>query len=601
MMTGPIDRHAIAELRRTLRLSWGLAPGWNAAALGMALVQGLLPPAALWTLKLLVDAVAGTAGSGDGGLFWRSVLPLTMLAGGLALLESTARGLAGFLGQAQSQAVGDAVADRVHRAAAHLDLSFYERPDTHDALHRAQREAPQRAAALSGKLVAVSRSALSLSAVAVLLAGQAWWAALALAAAALPAIGIKLRFARRYHDWERRQTERERQSWYHHWVLTDPGHAAEVILFGLNPFLARRYRRLRLALRLGRLKQFTRRWAGELAVLALSLAAVYGSLALMAYRTVTGAATLGALVMFFQALQRGGWYLQDIMSGLAGMYEDSLFAGALPELERLAEGGTQAGRAVVRSADRGTIRLEAVGFRYPCGDRWALRDIRLDLRPGEVVALTGPNGSGKTTLVKLLCRLYDPTAGRITVAGTDLRDLDPGGWRGRVSALFQEPVRYNMNAGRNISASRLERGFDDVAVASAAAAAGADRVIAALPETYRTVLGHWFAQGHDLSSGQWQKLALARALFRSADLLVLDEPTAGMDAGSATAILGTLGALLKDRTAVIVSHHAAVLRLAGTICVLDQGRIVEQGSHAQLVASGKWYAGLFGERHGAGG
>ncbi|MCU0606668.1 MAG: ABC transporter ATP-binding protein/permease [Candidatus Edwardsbacteria bacterium] len=581
-----------------LRLSWALAPGWNAAALGMALVQGLLAPAALWTLKLLVDAVAAAAASGDAALFWKSVLPLAALAGGLALLEAAARSVAGFVGQAQSQAVGDAVADRVHRAAARLDLSFYERPETHDALHRAQREAPQRAAALAGKLVTMARSALSLAAVAILLAGQAWWAALALAAAALPAIGIKLKSARQYHEWERRQTERERQSWYHHWVLTDPGHAAEVILFGLNPFLARRYRRLRLALRLGRIRLFTRRWVGELAVLALSLAAVYGSLALMAYHAVAGTVTLGALVMFFQALQRGGGYLQDITSALAGMYEDSLFTGALPELERLAERGAKAGRPVSRPADRGIIRLECVGFQYPADDRWALRDIRLALRPGESVSLAGPNGSGKTTLVKLLCRLYDPTEGRITFAGTDLRDLGPGDWRGRVSALFQEPVRYSMSAGRNISASRPQRGFDDAAIASAAMAAGADRMIASLPDAYRTVLGHWFARGHDLSSGQWRKLALARALFRPAELLVLDEPTAGMDAESATAVLETLAVLLRDRAAVIVSHQPEVLRLAGTICVLDQGRIVEHGGHAQLVSCGTWYAGLFGGRPG---
>ncbi len=581
----------VVRLARTLRLVWRLAPGWNAAALGLALVQSLLPLASLYALKLLVDAVAAAAVTGEAAQFWRPVLPLAVLSAVAALLEAAGRSAAGHVGQSQAQAVGDAVADRIHRAVAGLGLASFERPDTHDALHRAQREAPQRAAALSGDLVALLRSALSLAAVAALLAGQAWWAALALFIAAVPAVGIKLGFARRFHAWERRQTVRERQSWYHHWMLTDPGHAAEVILFGLNPMLARRYRRLRLALRLGRLKLFTRRWAGEIAVLSLSLAAVYGSLALMAHQAVTGAATLGSLVLLFQALQRGGGYLQDALAGLAGIYEHGLFAAALPELLDLAERGGAAVRATAVPS-RGIIRLEGIGFQYPSGGRWALRGIDLELRPGEILALTGPNGSGKTTLVKLLCRLYEPSEGRITAGGADLRDSDPAAWRGRVSAMFQDHVRFNMTAGRNIAISSPERGFDDAAIRRAAEAAQADRIISALPQQYRTVLGHWFARGHDLSRGQWQRLALARALFRPADLLVLDEPTSGMDAESAAAVLETLGTLLKGRTAVIVSHQPAALRLAGMIFVLDGGRIAERGSHESLSAAGGRYAAL---------
>lgn len=588
-------KNTTAMLPRAIRLVWNLGPRWNAAALGMALVQSILPLASLYALKLLVDAIAEALRTGTPALFWISVLPLAILAGVSALLEAAGRSLAGYIGQAQAQAVSDGIADRIHRTTGRLDLSFYERPASHDALYRAQQESPQRSAALVDDLIRTVRGSLSLAAMVGLLLGLGWWAALLLFLAALPGIALKLRYSEKLFRWEKEQTGRERQSWYYHWMLTDAGHAKEVILFGLNPWFSRKYRRLRQALRLGRLKIFSRRWIGELVVLALSLAVVYGALVVMAFRAVQGAITLGALVMFFQVLQRGSGFLQDIMSGLAGLYEENLFLGALFSfLDLKPEGKRPAALAVDSMPDDSIIRFERVGFRYPAGDSAALSDIDLELRPGETIALVGANGSGKTTLVKLLCRLYDPSSGRITAGGTDLRDLDPEGWRGRISALFQDHVRYNLSAGQNIAISDNRSAFDNDSIRLAAARAGAAQAIESLPEQYRTVLGHWFSKGYDLSHGQWQKVALARALFRPADLLILDEPTSAMDAASAALVLETLREFLKGRTAVIVSHSFPAVRLARTICVLERGRIVERGSHDNLIGANGRYAGMFG-------
>jgi ATP-binding cassette subfamily B protein len=324
---------------------------------------------------------------------------------------------------------------------------------------------------------------------------------------------------------------------------------------------------------------------------------IYGALVVMAFQTVQGAITLGALVMFFQVLQRGSGFMQDIMSGLAGLYEDNLFLGPLLDfLAPQSEVGRPAGYAVSSMPAESIIRFERVGFCYPAGEKPALADIEFELRPGDTVALVGANGSGKSTLIKLLCRLYDPSTGRITVGGTDLRELDPGAWRGRISPLFQDHVRYNASAELNIGISDRRAAGDGGAIRRAAEWAAADSMIEALPEKYRTVLGHWFSKGYDLSHGQWQRVALARALFRPASLLILDEPTNALDAASAALVLDSLREVIAGRTAVIVSHSFPAARLARTILVLDQGRIVERGSHDELLAANGRYATLFKEQ-----
>ncbi|HTY09274.1 MAG TPA: ABC transporter ATP-binding protein [Candidatus Edwardsbacteria bacterium] len=585
---------------RALKLVWALAPRWNAASLAMVVLQSALPLAGLYALKLLVDAIAAAVRAGQPALFWSAVLPLLVIVAGLALLEAAARSLAGFIGQAQSQAVSDGIADRIHAQSAALDLEYYESPSYYDALHRAQQESPYRSASLVGNLVRLGQGALSLAAMLGLLFGLGWWAGALLFLAALPGIALKMRFSRKFFAWEREQSQRERQSWYHHWMLTDAGHAKEIRLFGLGPWLALRYRRLRRALRLGRLRIFSRRWLGDLAALTLSLAVIYGTLVLLASQAVRGAITLGSLVMYFQVLQRGGTFLQDIIASLAGLYEDNLFLSGLFEFLDLAPKiRAMPGAQPLSPARRETITFERVGFAYPASDRPVLSDIDLEIGPGRTIALVGANGSGKSTLLKLLCRLYDPTAGAIRTGQRDLRDIDPMYWRQGISALFQDHVRYNMTAAQNIAVSDHGRAYHEERIAAAARSAGAAAMIESLPQQYRTVLGHWFARGHDLSFGQWQKLALARALFRPAGLLLLDEPTSAMDAESESQVLASLRELLPGRTAVIVSHRLAVARLAQTICVLENGRIAEAGGHQELVQRGGIYARLFRQQSAA--
>jgi len=558
------------------------------------LVQAALPLAALYLMKLIVDTAATELASGRVPTFNHLAL-LIALAGAVALISSFVRSIAALISEAQAEEVTDHMQETIHSKSIEVDLEFYENPAYQNTLHRAQHEAPFRPTRLVNGLVQVIQNGISLLAIAsLLLFSLPWTITLLLLLSPLPGVLLRLKNARQMYRWQRERTSTERRIQYFNWLLTLPYYAKELRLFSLGKLFKQRSSDLRTQLRKEKLRIAVRRSTGELVTQGGAAAAIYGSFAFVAYRTLQGVISLGHLVMYYQALQRGQDNLREMLGGLASLYENNLFLTSVYEFLALKPhiSGALPAPFVPRPMRRG-IRFEDVTFRYPAGPRQALHNIHLTIGPGEIVALVGENGSGKTTLVKLLCRLYDPTAGRITMDGIDIRNFDPSLLRREISVIFQDYVQYELTAKENIWFGNIDLSADHSRIKRSARESGADELIRTLPHGYETVLGKMFEEGEELSIGQWQKIALARAFLRDSQIIVLDEPTSALDAKSEYDVFSRFRELARGRAAVLISHRLSTVKMADTIYVLDQGQIVEKGTHAQLVRHGATYANLF--------
>lgn len=597
MQTGEPAKLKIQQALRldfALRLVWQSAPGWTVASLALVVVQGVLPLASLYLMKLVVDTVTTGLVATDKAAAFGQVALLIGLAGGVALITALFRSLAGLVSEVQAQVITDHMSDVLHAKSIEVDLEYYESAQYYDKLHRAQREAPYRPTRILNGLVQVGQNSISLLAMAGLLFSFHWGIAAILFVATIPGLLVRLRYAGLAYRWQRQRTCAERQAWYFHWMLTGDVHAKEIRLFDLGTLFRQRFRDLRRRLRQERIRITTKRSMAELAAQVSATLAVFASYAFIAYRTVQGDITLGDLVMYYQAFQRGQGFLQQILSGLAGLYEDNLFLSNLYEFLDLKPRVVQPThpRPVPRPMRTG-IAFDHVSFQYPTGAKKVLEDINLHIRPGEVVALVGENGSGKTTLIKLLCRLYDPTNGTITLDGVDLRQFETTALRREISVIFQDYAQYHLTARENIWFGNATLPPDQERIVAAARHAGADEVIAELPQGYETILGKWFEDGEELSVGEWQKVALARAFLRDAQIIVLDEPTSDLDARAEYEVFKRFRQLAAGKTVILISHRFSTVRMADRIYVLEGGRIIESGSHDELVRLGGTYAHLF--------
>ncbi|MGB5219344.1 MAG: ABC transporter ATP-binding protein [Smithella sp.] len=584
----------VMHLHRAVALVWESARSWTIAGLGLMVIQSFLPLLTLYLIKLIVDAVTAGISSSDKSAALRDVMLWIGLAGLATILTAGCRALENIVREHQSHLVTDHVTDIIHRQSAAVDLAYYDNANFYDTLHRTQYEAAYRPNRIVNGLTNLGQNGFSLLAMAGLIFYLHWAIALILFAAVLPGIVFKMRHADRHYEWKARRTETERKIDEYHHLLIGGHPAKELRLFNLSELFRDRYRNFRETLRGERLQLEKTRSFQDLIAQAGAVAALFGMLAYIAWRTIHGAMTLGDMVMYYQAFQRAQGYLQGIMSGLAGLYEDSIFLNyfyAFLDLKpQTVE--TQICAPVPHPMKSG-IALENVFFKYPTVEENVLRDINLTIRPGEVVALVGDNGSGKTTLAKLLCRLYDPSHGRVTMDGTDFRDFHIQALRREITVIFQDYLHYPLTARENIWIGDIKTNPDDERVHLAAGQSGADKVISHLPYGYETILSNRFEKGVELSIGEWQKIALARAFMRDAQLLILDEPTSSLSAQAEHDVFEAFKKLLKGRSALLISHRFSSVRMADLICVLEKGEIIESGSHDELIRRGGQYAHMY--------
>jgi|HubBroStandDraft_6_1064221.scaffolds.fasta_scaffold17431_2 ATP-binding cassette subfamily B protein len=599
----------LGALPKLLGLVWDTHRGYTIAMVTLRLVRSVIPVATLWVGKLIIDAVIHAAAGGGTGPLWRYLaIEIAIVLSGefLARASSLVESLLGDL-------FSNVVSERLMRHAATLDLAQFEDPTFYDHLERARQQTTGRIG-LIAQLVGMAQGGVTLATLAVALLAYNPWLLLLLAAAVFPSFVGETHYAALSYSLLFRRTPERRELDYLRYTGASDETAKEVQLFGLAPWLTQRYRDLAQRYFEENKNLSVRRGIVSALLSVVSTVGYYAAYVVILQRAAAGAITIGSLTFLAGSFMRSRDLIQQLLLAASDVYSQTLnLRDLFVFFEMQPSIVSRAGAPPVPQPIREGFTFIDAGFQYPGSERWAVRHLNFTIRPGERLALVGENGAGKTTITKLIARLYEPTEGRVLLDGRDLREYDLLSLRQAIGVIFQDFVRYDMRFDENVGVGEIEttrpylerlngaagaRDTVDLGAVPVPITDAADRSLAAsllpkLPHGYRQMLGRRFADGVDLSGGEWQKIALARAYMRTAQLLILDEPTAALDARAEYEVFVRFAELMAGRMAIIISHRFSTVRMADRIIMLRNGEIAEEGTHDELVARGAAYSELF--------
>jgi ATP-binding cassette subfamily B protein len=582
------------RIDRAFLLVWGATKKWTILAFILTAIQGLLPLAILYIIKLIVDAITYSVQSDSIANDFSTVAYYIIAAFAVMIFQIGVQHLASYTEEIQASLVTNYVVKLIHEKSISLDLSYYENPEYYDTLHRAQQDGPYRPISIVKGLTSLLQNGVSLIAMVSLLFLFHWSVGIMLFISIVPGVLVQLKYAKERFDWQKKRTQEERRAGYFSYILTSEVFAKEIRIFDIGSHFSRLYDELKKLLMGEKLAISKRLIIADFFAQVVAITFLVGSLFFIAYRAFRGMITVGDMVMYFQAFQRGVNYLKNLLQNSASLHEDNLFVSHFFDfLDIQNKVKEPAQPKQLRDGRISTFSLENVEFTYP-GDREpVLKDISFTINRGETVALVGANGAGKSTIVKLLCRLYDPQRGNISFDGISLGNLGLNNIRRRVSVVFQDYAKYYLTARENIWFGDTNVLLNSDKIRTAAKMVNVDSLLESLPQGYDTILGRLFLSGEELSLGEWQKIVLARAFLRDADLVILDEPTSSLDTDTEYFLYKKFSQLTAGKSALIISHRFSTVRMADKIYVIDGGKIIEHGSHSKLMAENGSYADLY--------
>ena len=586
-------KKSFKDISRALLFIWESSKQWTIAHLFLLVLQAILPLATLYLMKLIIDSITIRSGAIQ-EVDFQQILYYIVLFGIVTLSVSIVDILSNLVKETQQQLVTDYMSTLIQQKSIELDLAYYEMPDHRDTFHRAQHEAIYRPIFVFESVTDIFKNGLSLLAISGLLIYLHWGIALVLILTSIPSFLVKIKYAKVIYEWDRNQTQLNRKGNYYNSLLTHSYSAKEVRIFNLATIFKNKFQEIREQLFAEKFRILKHRSAFALLARLGEVIAVILTYAFITYRTVQGNITVGGLVMYFQAFQKGQTYLLQSMQGFAKLYQNRLFLSYIFEFFQLNSTVEEVEKPIaLNERMQKGIHFDGVSFRYHIDRKPALENISLNLEKGKVIALVGENGSGKTTFVKLLCRLYDPSSGTIRYDGVDMKQAPLKQLRSKFSVIFQHFVNYSFTVFENIRVSEMEKPLDTARAYDAAERSDAASFIKDLPKQYENMLGTNFEKGAELSGGQWQKIALSRAFYKDAEVIVLDEPTGAIDPLAEHHIFSQLKTLAKDRIIILITHRIYNLKLADQICVFEKGSIVEKGQHDDLIALDGLYKKMF--------